>query len=55
MLGMTTTTDSVTTGVREIAEALGGVPPMKMHCPVLAEEALKFAIDDYQNNSKRKD
>jgi nitrogen fixation NifU-like protein len=30
-----------------------GCPPIKMHCSVLAEEALKSAIDDYLNNSKK--
>ena len=40
---------------RAVAEALDGLPPIKMHCSVLAEEALKSAIDDYLNNSKRKD
>lgn len=32
---------------KAVAEALGGLPPVKMHCSVLAEDALKSAIDDY--------
>jgi len=32
---------------RAVAEALDGLPPVKMHCSVLAEEAVKAAIDDY--------
>jgi len=38
---------------RAVAEALGGLPPVKLHCSVLAEEALKSAIEDYLNRSKR--
>jgi len=30
-----------------VAEALDGLPPQKLHCSVLAEEAVKTAISDY--------
>lgn len=36
---------------KAIAEALDGLPPVKMHCSVLAEEALKAALLDYQKKS----
>jgi len=38
---------------RAVAEALGGLPPIKMHCSVLAEQALKSAIDDYLKRHKK--
>jgi nitrogen fixation protein NifU and related proteins len=36
---------------RTVAEALDGLPPVKMHCSNLAEEAIKAAIDDYRKKS----
>ncbi len=40
---------------RAVAEALDGLPPVKMHCSVLAEEALKSAVEDYLAKSKSKE
>ena len=33
---------------KAVAEALDGLPPHKMHCSVLAEEAIKKALEDYR-------
>ena len=32
---------------KAVAEALDGLPPVKMHCSVLAEQAIKAALVDY--------
>jgi nitrogen fixation NifU-like protein len=34
-----------------VAEALGGLPPAKIHCSVLAEQAIKAAVLDYQKKN----
>ncbi|MBQ5346714.1 MAG: Fe-S cluster assembly scaffold protein NifU [Ruminococcus sp.] len=36
---------------KAVAEALDGLPAYKMHCSVLAEEAIQSALEDY--NSKK--
>ena len=36
---------------KAVAEALEGLPAQKMHCSVLAEEAVKKAIEDYRSRS----
>lgn len=32
---------------RHVADALDGLPPVKIHCSVMAEEAVKSALEDY--------
>ncbi|MFH1249602.1 MAG: iron-sulfur cluster assembly scaffold protein, partial [bacterium] len=34
-----------------VAEALDGLPPVKMHCSNLAEEALEAAIKDFRSKN----
>jgi nitrogen fixation protein NifU and related proteins len=38
---------------REVAEALDGLPPLKMHCSNLAEQAVKKAIEDYREKNEK--
>ncbi len=37
---------------KAVAEALDGLPDYKMHCSVLAEEAIRSALDDYYRRQK---
>ncbi len=39
---------------KQVIEELGGLPSQKIHCSVLAEEAIKEAINDYLQNYKNK-
>lgn len=39
---------------KDVAESLKGLPPIKMHCSNLASDALKKAIEDYENKKKQK-
>ena len=38
----------------QVVETLGGLPAQKLHCSVLAEEAIKAAIHDYLEKKKKK-
>ncbi|MBQ9103706.1 MAG: Fe-S cluster assembly scaffold protein NifU [Clostridia bacterium] len=37
----------------KVVECLGGLPAQKIHCSVLAEEAIKKAIEDYKSKKAR--
>ncbi len=37
---------------RDVVETLQGLPPQKIHCSVLAEEAIKKAVEDYREKKK---
>ena len=39
---------------KAVAEALDGLPAYKMHCSVLAEEAIQSALEDYQKRKEQK-
>ncbi len=39
---------------KAVAEALDGLPAYKMHCSVLAEEAIRSALEDYEKKTGNK-
>lgn len=38
---------------KAVVEALGGLPPVKIHCSVLAEQAIKSALYDYAQKTNK--
>ena len=43
--------EALTLSNKAVAEALDGLPAHKMHCSVLAEEAIKAAVKDYYDKN----
>ncbi|MCK4421705.1 Fe-S cluster assembly scaffold protein NifU [candidate division WOR-3 bacterium] len=39
---------------KDVIEGLDGLPPIKMHCSLLAEEGLKAAVEDYRKRKENK-
>lgn len=37
---------------KDVVKALGGLPPQKIHCSLLAEEGIQAAIEDYRSRQK---
>ncbi len=48
-----TVEEALTLTNKAVVEALDGLPAPKIHCSVLAEEAIKAAVDDYYKNTGR--
>ncbi len=44
--------EALTLTNKAVAQALDGLPPVKMHCSILAEEAIHKAIKDYKEKQK---
>ena len=43
--------EALTLSNKAVVEALDGLPPQKIHCSVLAEEAVKAAVKDYYDKN----
>ena len=44
-----TINEALTVTNKMVIDKLGGLPAQKIHCSVLAEEAIKLAIEDYKS------
>jgi nitrogen fixation NifU-like protein len=40
---------------QDIVQALGGLPPTKVHCSVLAEKAVQAAVADYRGKKEQRE
>lgn len=47
-----TVDEALTVTNKKVIEYLGGLPSQKIHCSVLAEEAIKKAIEDYRSKKQ---
>ena len=47
-----TVQEALTITDQEVVDALGGLPPGKVHCSILAENAIKAAVSDYLKRIK---
>ena len=47
--------EALTLSNAAVVEALEGLPPQKIHCSVLAEEAVKAAVEDYRKKHPKKE
>jgi nitrogen fixation protein NifU and related proteins len=36
---------------KQVMDELGGLPPVKIHCSVLAEESIRAALEDYKKKN----
>lgn len=46
-----TVADALALTNKQVVEALGGLPAHKLHCSVLAEEAIRLAVRDYYDKN----
>ncbi len=47
-----TLAEALKVGYKDIAPQFGNIPPAKVHCVHLAEQAVKSAVEDYQKRKK---
>jgi nitrogen fixation NifU-like protein len=45
--------DALKISNKQVANALDGLPPQKLHCSVLAEDGLRSAIEDYRKKIRK--